>query len=59
MGDFHLVLPITGINSLNKLLEVRKRSGLVVMNQVVLDSFCEAIIHLSEECYLAPLNACG
>ena len=59
MGDFHLVLPITGIDSLNELLEVRKHSGLVVMNQVILDSFREAVIRLLEECCLAPLNSCG
>ena len=59
MGDFHIVLPITGIDSLNKLSEIRKRSGLIMMNHVVLDLFCEAVIHLPEECCLAPLNTCG
>ena len=59
MGDFHFALPITGIDSLNKLSEVGKRSGFIVMNQVVLDSFREAVIRLSEECCLAPLNSCG
>ena len=59
MGDFHLALPIMGIDSLNELLEVGKCSGFIMMNQVVLDLFREAVIRLSEECCLAPLNACG
>ena len=58
-GNFHFVLPIVGIDSLNELSEVRKHSGLVVVNQVVLDLFHEAVIPLSEECCLAPLNVCG
>ena len=59
MGNFHLALPITGIDSLNELLEVRKCSGLIVMNQVVLDSFHKTVIRLSEERGLAPLYAYG
>ena len=53
------MLPITGIDSLNKLLEVGKHSGLIMVNQVILDLFHEAVIHLSEECCLAPLHMCG
>ena len=59
MGDFRFVLPITGIDSLNELSEVGKHSGLVMMNQVILDSFHKTVIHLSEECWFGPLNACG
>ena len=59
MGDFHSALPITGIDSLNELSEVGKCSGLVMMNQVILDLFRKAVICLSEECCLAPLNMCG
>ena len=46
MGNFHLALPIMGIDSLNELSEVGKHSGLVVVNQVVLDLIHKAVIHL-------------
>ena len=41
MGDFHFdfALPIMGIDSLNKLLEVGKHSGLVMVDQSFLIHF--------------------
>ena len=45
----HSHCPVMGINSLSELLEVREHSGLVMVNQVILDPLCEVIKYLSEE----------
>ena len=51
--DFHLVLPVTGINSLHKLPESGKGHGLLVVDHFVLDLLGKAIVSLLEECCFA------
>ena len=44
IGNFCMSFPVSGVNGLGKFPEGQKGLGLIVMDHIVLDIFCEATV---------------
>jgi len=53
-----LAFPVTQVDGLNELPETSEGGQFVVMDHIILDHFCETIIHLPKECSFAPMDVC-